>query len=183
VKRIFPASPVLILASLALSAGLTACAVAFHAPRTVVKGLPIALFDSEGRSIGNVTLTADSAGMDLAFEVHDLPPGTHGVHVHAVGRCERPDFLTAGGHLDDGAHHHGRDNADGWHLGDLPNLEVGLDGSARVTLRLVPQGTKFELKRLLDSDGSAVIIHAGPDDGHTDPSGGSGSRIGCGIIA
>jgi Cu-Zn family superoxide dismutase len=162
---------------------LTGCAVSFHAPRTEVKALSVALFDRDGRAIGSVVLTADSAGIDLSFDVHGLTPGPHGVHIHAVGRCERPDFLTAGAHLDDGVHHHGRDNADGWHLGDLPNLVVGADGTARVILRLVSKTPKFELKRLLDADGSAVIIHAGPDDGMTDPSGGSGPRIACGIIA
>jgi Cu-Zn family superoxide dismutase len=162
---------------------LGGCAVSFRPPRTEVQALPVALFDADGRAIGGVVLTADSAGIDLAFDVHGLPPGAHGVHVHAVGRCERPDFLTAGAHLDDGAHHHGRDNAEGWHLGDLPDLEVGPDGTARVTLRLIPKGPKFELKRLLDGDGSAIIIHAGPDDGRTDPSGGSGPRMACGIVA
>lgn len=172
-----------LLGSLFLGAGLAACAVSFHAPRTEVKGLPVALFDRDGKGIGTVVLTADSAGLDLRFDVHDLTPGSHGVHLHATGRCERPDFLTAGAHLDDGAHHHGRDNAEGWHLGDLPNLEVGPDGTARMTLRLIPKGSKFLLKRLLDDDGSAVIIHAGPDDQHTDPSGGSGARVACGIVA
>ncbi len=173
----------LLLAALALSAGLTACAVSMGVPRTKADALPVALFDAAGRAVGNVVLTADSAGLDLKFDVHDLTPGAHGVHVHAAGRCERPDFLTAGAHLDDGAHHHGRLNPAGWHLGDLPNLLVGPDGTARVTLRLGSRSPGFELKRLFDGDGSAVIIHAGPDDGLTDPSGGSGARIVCGIIA
>jgi Cu-Zn family superoxide dismutase len=182
VKSILLAFPRLVT-SLALSAGLTACAVSLHAPKTEVKALPIALFDADGRAIGTVELTADSGGVDLKFDVHDLPPGPHGVHVHAVGKCERPDFLTAGAHLDDGAHSHGRLNPAGWHLGDLPNLLVAEDGSARITLRLGSRTPGFELKRLLDRDGSAIIIHAGPDDGMTDPSGGSGPRIACGIIA
>ena len=173
----------LLLAALALSAGLTACAVSMGVPRTKADALPVALFDAAGRAVGNVVLTADSAGLDLKFDVHDLTPGAHGVHVHAAGRCERPDFLSAGPHLDTGAHHHGHTNPEGWHLGDLPNLQVGPDGTARVTLRLIPKGMKFELKRLLDADGSAIIIHAGPDDEQTDPSGGSGARIVCGIIA
>ena len=181
-KLIVRALPLLLI-SLALGAGLSACAVSMGVPRTMADALPVALFDAAGRAVGNVILTADSTGLDLKFDVHHLAPGTHGVHIHAAGRCERPDFLTAGPHLDDGAHHHGHTNALGWHLGDLPNLEVGPDGTARLTLRLIPKGTKFELRRLLDTDGSAVIIHAGPDDERTDPSGGSGPRIACGIVA
>ena len=110
----------LFLASLAFSAGLAACAVSMGVPRTKADALPVALFDAAGRPVGTVLLTADSTGLDLKFDVHDLAPGTHGVHIHAAGRCERPDFLTAGAHLDDGAHHHGRTNPDGWHLGDRP---------------------------------------------------------------
>lgn len=180
--RIIPAAARL-LALLAFGAGLTACAMSMGVPRTRADALPVALFDAAGRAVGNVILTADSTGLDLRFDLHDLAPGAHGVHIHAAGRCERPDFLTAGAHLDDGTHRHGHANPEGWHLGDLPNLEVGPDGTARVTLRVIPKGTRFELKRILDGDGSAVIIHAGPDDERTDPSGGSGPRIACGIVA
>lgn len=177
--RTFP-----LLTSLALSAGLlTACAIAMGPPRTTGEALAVALFDADGRAVGNVTLNADSAGMDLVFDVYRLTPGPHGVHIHETGRCERPDFLSAGGHLDDGAHHHGRLNPAGWHLGDLPNLMVGPDGTARTTLRLGARTRSFSLRNILYSDDATIIIHAGPDDGQTDPSGNSGARIACGIIA
>lgn len=169
--------------SLLLPALLSACAVSMGPPRTHPEALRVALFDAAGDPVGSVVLTADSAGMDLAFDVHDLSPGPHGVHVHATGRCERPDFLSAGPHLDDDHHQHGWDNPAGHHLGDLHDLIVGPDGRARQTLRLVPTHGRFAQRLLLDGDGSAVIIHAGPDDGHTDPSGQSGPRIACGIVA
>lgn len=73
---------------------------------------------------------------------------------------------------------HGRDNPQGAHAGDLPNLVVGADG--RGTIRLtVPQGS---LSGLLDADGAALVIHAKADDYRTDPSGNSGGRIACGVI-
>lgn len=159
-----------------------ACAVSMGPPRTRAEALRVALFDAEGGSVGGVVITADSTGMDLAFDVHDLPPGPHAVHVHAVGLCERPDFLTAGPHLDNGAHQHGLDNPAGPHLGDLEDLMVGPDGRAKATLRLVDRHGKFSSRFLLDRDGSAIIIHAGPDDRRTDPSGKSGPRIACGIV-
>lgn len=171
----------LLPALLALLAG--ACAVSLGPPKTHPEALRVALFDAGGASVGNVVLTADSAGMDLAFDVHDLPPGPHGVHVHTTGKCERPDFLSAGPHLDEGHHQHGLDNPAGHHLGDLGNLIVGPDGRATMTLRIVPTTGKFFARTLLDTDGSAVIVHAGPDDGRTDPSGNSGPRIACGIVA
>ncbi|HET7041078.1 MAG TPA: superoxide dismutase family protein [Gemmatimonadales bacterium] len=170
-------------ALLPLLLATSACAVSMGPPRTKPEALRVALFDRDGASVGAVVLTADSAGMTLAFDVHDLSPGAHGVHVHAIGRCERPDFLSAGPHLDVGGHAHGLDNPAGHHLGDLPNLVVGPDGRATATLRLQPRDGKFTPRTLLDSDGSAIIIHAGPDDGHTDPSGNSGARIACGIVA
>ena len=35
---------------------------------------------------------------------------------------------------------------------------------------------------LFDSDGAAIVIHAGPDDYRTDPAGAAGARIACGVI-
>ena len=172
--------PIILSASLLL---LAACAVSLGPPKTDPVALRVALFDAAGGPVGSVLVTADSAGVALAFDVHDLPPGPHGVHVHSAGRCERPDFLSAGPHLDVGHHQHGLDNPAGHHLGDLPNLVVGPDGRAKMTLRLSPAEGRFSNRTLLDADGSAVIIHAGPDDGRTDPSGNSGARIACGIVA
>lgn len=154
------------------------------APQTRADQLPISLFDGEGRQIGIVILTADSTGLDLHFDVEGLAPGAHGVHLHSTGRCERPDFLTAGPHLDDGEHRHGRENPAGPHYGDLPDLVVGADGTANVTLRLIARpGGRFTTRPIFNGDGSAIIIHAGPDDQRTDPSGGSGARLACGIVA
>lgn len=171
-----------ILAPLALLT-FAACAVSMGPPRTKVEDLRVALFDAEGGSVGSVSLTADSTGVALTFDVHDLPPGPHAVHVHRFGRCERPDFLSAGPHLEEAGHQHGLDNPAGPHLGDLDDLLVGPDGRAHAVLRLIPRHGRFITKYILDGDGSAIIIHAGPDDRHTDPSGQSGPRIACGIVA
>lgn len=162
---------------------LGACAVGLGAPGTKADRLPVALYDATGARIGTVTLTADTLGLELRFDVFGLPAGPHAVHLHATGACERPDFLSAGPHLDDGAHHHGLDAPGGHHLGDLPDLVVDADGTARVKLHLRPTTGNFRPGIIFDRDGAAVIIHAAPDDGHTDPNGNSGPRIACGIIA
>lgn len=164
--------------------GIASCAVALGPPGTHADHLPVTLFDANGARVGTVTLTLDESGETIAlvFDVHDLPPGAHGVHVHAVGRCERPDFLSAGPHLDDGDHQHGRENPAGPHLGDLGDLRVDEDGTARRTLRMVPADGHIRMGVIFGGDGSAIVIHADPDDQRTDPSGNSGARIACGII-
>lgn len=162
---------------------LAACFVSLGPPVTKMEDLRVALFDGSGASVGTVLLKADSVGMSFTFDVHDLPPGPHAVHVHSAGRCERPDFLSAGPHLNPEHKQHGVDNPAGPHMGDLEDLVVGADGRAHQSMRITRPKGKFTPRSLLDSDGSAIIIHAGPDDRHTDPSGNSGRRIACGIVA
>jgi Cu-Zn family superoxide dismutase len=164
--------------------GITSCAVALGPPSTHAEGLEVKLYDSQGGPVGRVTLSLDRSGetMELVFDVHDLPAGAHGLHIHEVGLCERPDFLSAGAHLDDGRHEHGRENGKGWHIGDLPDLIVNEDGTAHRTLRLAPRSGHVSMGSLFSGDGSAIVIHADPDDQTTDPSGKSGARIACGIL-
>jgi superoxide dismutase, Cu-Zn family len=121
-------------------------------------------------------------GIEVRVQAAGLAPGHYGVHLHAVGRCEGPDFASAGAHWNPTARQHGRLNPQGPHLGDLDNLDVDESGAGRLEFRIVggaisgPQG-------LFDADGVAVVIHANPDDYRTDPSGNSGARIACGVLA
>ena len=107
-----------------------------------------------------------------------MPPGTHGAHVHTVGRCDPPAFETAGSHWNPTTMKHGTMNPQGPHQGDLPNLVV--DGGGRGTIGATIPGAT--LASLLDADGAAVVIHASADDLRTDPSGNSGGRIACGVL-
>ncbi|MDB5715162.1 MAG: superoxide dismutase family protein [Sphingomonadales bacterium] len=106
-----------------------------------------------------------------------LPPGDHGLHIHTVGLCEGPAFASAGPHWNPDMKMHGRDNPMGAHRGDLPNLQIGTDGTGTVSFDL-PGGTAS----LLDADGASIMVHAAPDDYKTDPSGASGGRIACGVF-
>jgi Cu-Zn family superoxide dismutase len=134
-----------------------------------------------GSAKGSAALVAAGSGLELRIEVSGLPPGRHGLHLHAVGRCAPPDFASAGPHLNPHGKMHGIDNPQGSHLGDLPNLPVGAKGKARLTIPLA--GSRAELEPLLfDADGTAVVIHASADDYRTDPSGNSGGRIACGVF-
>ncbi len=117
--------------------------------------------------------------MRLRVEASGLAQGVHGIHVHAVGRCDSPDFASAGPHWNPAGRQHGRDNPQGMHQGDLPNLTIGADGRGSIEVAV---GGATSMAGLLDADGAALVIHAAPDDYRTDPSGNSGARIACGVI-
>lgn len=126
------------------------------------------------RADGSGTGTVSLVGGSLTVAAEGLSAGPHGVHLHAVGRCDGPDFASAGPHWNPTGRKHGSDSPDGPHLGDLPNLQVGTDGRGSATLALPPG--------FLDEDGAALIIHASPDDNRTDPSGNSGARVACAVL-
>jgi Cu-Zn family superoxide dismutase len=136
------------------------------------------LHDAAGGEVGSATVEEARGKTWLIVEVHGLSPGKHGMHIHTVGKCEAPGFTTAGGHWNPAGKQHGGNNPMGAHMGDLPNLEVGADGTGKIGLDL-PQGSEAGL---LDADGAALVVHAGEDDLMTDPSGNSGARIACGVF-
>lgn len=133
---------------------------------------------ADGADVGRATASEVSGGMRFTLDVRGLPAGPHGAHVHTVGRCDAPDFASAGGHWNPTAKKHGAMNPAGPHEGDLPNLPVGSDG--RGTLGLIVPGAT--MASLLDADGAAFVIHAQADDLMTDPSGNSGARVACGVF-
>jgi Cu-Zn family superoxide dismutase len=150
--------------------------------------------DPEGAEAGTVDLRFDGDRTTVVVEASGLAPGPHGFHIHAIGRCEPDstdpaeptrtgDFLSAGGHLAKEGQVHGA------HDGDLPSLIVAEDGTARMTVTT----DSLSAQDVLDSDGSAVMIHAladnfrnvperyapeGPDE-TTNKTGDSGGRIAC----
>jgi Cu-Zn family superoxide dismutase len=141
------------------------------------------LRDGAGNLVGQATFFEDRSGVRLRVEVRGLTPGQHGIHLHAVGRCEGPDFTSAGGHFNPSDRQHGLQNPAGPHGGDLPDLVAVADGvtlyettTARVTLQAGRPNSLF------DADGSALVIHADADDQVSDPAGNSGGRVVCGVI-
>jgi Cu-Zn family superoxide dismutase len=138
------------------------------------------LVDSTGAQIGIASLT-DSAGAGrLGVSVAGLPPGAHGLHIHAAGTCTPPGFESAGPHFNPDGKQHGLRNPEGPHAGDLPDLQVGANGSADTTYTVSPDLIRAGPRFVLQPGGTAIVVHAGPDDGMTDPSGNSGSRVACG---
>lgn len=140
------------------------------------------LKNAKGEAVGSARLWEDANGVRVAAQVRGISTGRHGIHVHAVGKCDPPEFTTAGGHFNPGGKRHGLKTPAGPHAGDLPNLEVGADGTGRLeyATRLVTLGSGPT--SLFDADGSALVLHANPDDETTDPTGNSGGRIACGVI-
>jgi superoxide dismutase, Cu-Zn family len=139
-----------------------------------------------GQVIGQVTVTAAPGGVILRVQVRGgLTPGWHGMHFHEKADCSDPAFEASGGHIHAKTPAvHGMLNAGFNHAGDLPNLYVNADGSAMVELysTLVTLKGGDARPALLDADGSALVIHANPDDYKSQPTGGSGARIACAAI-
>lgn len=140
--------------------------------------LEVALKKGDGSDAGRVTLRQKGDHVEVEVHAVGLAAGRHGIHLHAVAKCDGPAFTTAGGHLNPAGKKHGHQNPAGPHLGDLGNLTAGADGRAQAT-QSVPATT---LAKLLGTAGVAVVIHAAADDEKTDPSGNSGARIACAAV-
>jgi len=140
------------------------------------------IVNAQGQKIGTATIRQAGTGIRLAVKVSQLPPGTHGIHVHTVGKCEGPDFISAGGHLNPASRKHGKDNPEGPHAGDLLNIQVKASGDAEASL-LDPNANLGDgPNSLFHEGGTAIVIHAKTDDYKTDPAGNSGARIACGVV-
>lgn len=140
-----------------------------------------ALKDKDGKQVGVATLIETAEGVRVAVTGYRLPPGGHGLHVHAVGLCEPPEFTSAGAHFNPGAKQHGRMNPAGPHAGDLPNLVVAASGEGGLDITTKTITLSPGPNSVLDKP-TALVVHANPDDDKTDPTGNSGGRIACGVI-
>jgi superoxide dismutase, Cu-Zn family len=136
----------------------------------------------QGQKIGTTKSLSAKEGITMEVNVSELRPGIHGIHIHNVGKCEGPDFKSAGPHLNPSAKKHGKDNPAGQHAGDLLNLEVKADGTARATLLDTMATLADGPSSVFHDGGTAIVIQAKEDDYKTDPAGNSGSRIACGVI-
>ena len=140
------------------------------------------LMNAQGMQIGTAAITPAGTGVRIELNVSQLPPGTHAVHIHAVGKCEGPAFISAGGHLNPDMKMHGKDNPQGAHAGDLLNFEVDSSGRARTTVTADHVTLGDGPNSLFHAGGTALMIHEMPDDYRTDPTGNAGARIACGVI-
>jgi Cu-Zn family superoxide dismutase len=162
-----------------LSALLAGCAGMQPAADTTAT---VDLRNASGASVGTANLTQVGNVVRVVLDAKGLTPGLHAVHIHAVGKCDPPDFTTAGGHFNPTGKQHGALNSQGSHAGDLPNLNVGSDGNGRLETATEQITLGTGTTSVWDADGSALVVHAAPDDFKTDPTGNSGARVACGVI-
>jgi len=151
--------------------------------------------NADGNEIGAAVFIPIEGGTHVEIEVKGLPEGDHGIHIHETGVCDPggdEPFSSAGGHFNPTGAHHGAPmvgnaeatpEAEQSHAGDLGNITIGSDGNGSLSYDTNAFSVEAgAMNSLRDDDGSAIVIHADPDDLKTDPSGNSGARIACGVI-
>ena len=166
---------------------IAACAAAGPALAQDGPGVEVALTTADGASAGRVTLQEARDGVILHARLENLSEGAHGVHIHETGACA-PDFGAAGGHYAPAGTEHGYLTPGGFHAGDLPNIHVQADGTAEAEffaswLTLTDSPKADAPYPLDDGDGSAIMVHGQADDYEATPSGSTGDRVACGVIA
>jgi Cu-Zn family superoxide dismutase len=153
-------------------------------PATAQETMKIDIINTERKEVGQASITDGPNGVIIGLSLREkpagIPPGAHGFHIHAVGKCE-PPFKSAGDHFAPQKRGHGFLSKNGRHAGDLPNIHVPENGTLTVEF-FVPDVRLKGKNALLDEDGAALVIHTKPDDYRSDPSGEAGDRIACGVI-
>jgi Cu-Zn family superoxide dismutase len=141
------------------------------------------LLAADGTPRGSVMVHETKAGLEVSVKAVGVAPGVHAVHIHTTGVCTAPDFTSAGGHWNPTGKHHGSENPQGMHMGDMPNMTVGADGKGSLKYTIAGGKLTDGATPLLDADGAAAVIHAGPDDLKSDPAGNAGGRVACGVLS
>lgn len=173
-----------------IAAAQTAAPAPAPAPAAAPAPMPVAsaaLKTADGADAGTVTAFHGPLGVLFKVEGKGWPEGWHGVHLHAVGTCEGPAFTSAGAHVNhtgDEKRPHGLLNANGGpDLGDLQNVWAGADGMVHAEVYLASGGLNMQPQEMMDADGLSFLVHANPDDHVSQPIGGAGARIACGVFS
>jgi Cu-Zn family superoxide dismutase len=155
--------------------------VVFALATTSAAKIGVELRDAKGKNVGSALLY-ESNGMVIQLNLHDLPPGDHAIHIHQNASCDPPDFKTAGPHFNPDNKKHGLENPEGHHAGDMQNFVVDANGKAKTQIVNKDVNWGNDSHSIFSNGGTALVIHAKPDDMKSDPAGNAGDRIACGTI-
>lgn len=139
---------------------------------------------TDGEQVGHVAISEGPEGVVLRVEMDGLPAGWKAIHIHGTGTCadNEEGFTASGGHVDPTDREHGLLNPEGPEAGDLPNIWVHEDGEVRAEIFASGVSLSGDEAALLDEDGAALVVHEGADDHVSQPIGGAGARIACGVV-
>ena len=169
--------------TISVISGISVMLAACSAPDTDSSDINVPIKNSLGAKIG--TLMVDQiagGGVNVQIDISGITPGSHAMHFHEFGRCDGPDFKSAGGHYNPAGVPHGNVEG-GSHAGDMMNIEANANGTA--TFKVTNEKVNIKggtLPALKDADGTALIIHGGADDYTSQPSGAAGPRVACAVI-